>query len=311
MENEKQQITIHEALNERDIDAFWEQLHIYLKRDIIPDPEDEDRAYFLGEDYRAGIQKAHDRLDDRSHYLFFYRDGKNIGIAMPVIYNTEDEKCLIMEFCVYPEYRGNGTGRQCAGELLKWARQKGAAYAELNCGGDERRPRFWKSVGFVPNGVDQWGEPLMIYTPEEQVSYTVEVMTDPKDWQLLKLENGLMAEIGEKIMTEEQQERLQEAVKNGKITFFLAKRGYRAVGMCSVARCYSAFCGSDIGKFADLFVEPAFRSKGIAKMLVEAAQAWSSKQGFAKLTACCTPHYKNMYKVLGFKEPMEGSLVLR
>lgn len=168
MEN---QIQIREAVTEHEVAAFWEQLRIYFKRDIFPDPEDEDRAYFLSDtEYRAHMQKIHDRPQDRCYYLFFQRDGQDIGFAMPVIFTTEDGKCFIMEFCVLPEFRGNGTGRACARALLSWAKERGALYAELNCGGDERRPRFWRSVGFIENGADEWGEPLMILPPRERSS---------------------------------------------------------------------------------------------------------------------------------------------
>ena len=39
----KNQITIREAITEADIAAFWEQLHTYHLRDIVPAPEDENR----------------------------------------------------------------------------------------------------------------------------------------------------------------------------------------------------------------------------------------------------------------------------
>ena len=69
----------------------------------------------------------------------------------------------------------------------------------------------------------------------------MEVLDDPTDWQLLKLENGFKIEIGEEVLEEEKKKQLQQAIKEGKITFFVAKRGYRAVGMCSVAKYYSSF----------------------------------------------------------------------
>lgn len=138
----KNQISIREAITEADAAAFWEQLRIYFKRDIFPDPADEDRAYFLSTEYRAQIQKIHDRPQDRCRYLFFHRDGQDIGFAMPVIFTTEDGKCFIMEFCVYPAFRGNGTGKACAGALLEWAKENGARYAELNYSSNERRRRF-------------------------------------------------------------------------------------------------------------------------------------------------------------------------
>lgn len=296
----KNQISIREAITEADAAAFWEQLRIYFKRDIFPDPADEDRAYFLSTEYRAQIQKVHDRPEDRCRYLFFHRDGQDIGFAMPVIFTTEDGKCFIMEFCVYPAFRGNGTGKACAGALLEWAEENGARYAELNCGSNERRLRFWQRMGFVKNGADEWGEPLMLLPPKEDAPITVDILSDAEDWQLLKLENGFLAEIGEDPLTEEKQERLQQAIRNGKITFFLAKRGYRAVGMCSVSPCFSTFSCADTGVFDDFYIEPVFRKKGIARKLAQSAQAWCQENGIASLTVCCAPCDEEMYQSLGF-----------
>ena len=155
MEN---QITIREAVTETDVSVFSEQLHNYHKRDIFPNPDSEDLEYFLGSEYHDHMMKIHSRLQDRCYFLFFHRDGQDIGFAMPVIYTTEDGKCFIMEYCVYPEFRGNGTGKACARVLLDWVRENGAFYAELNYGGDKRREQFWQSVGFIKtvpmNGVN-------------------------------------------------------------------------------------------------------------------------------------------------------------
>lgn len=145
-------ITIQEALTEWETERFWQQLRLYQARDLFPDPASEERAYFLGEGYRAAIEKLHDQPQDRCRYLFFCRDGQEVGFALPMLRLAGDGNCFIMEFCIYPGLRGRGVGRACAAALLAWARERGAAYAELNCGGPERRLRFWKSVGFLPNG---------------------------------------------------------------------------------------------------------------------------------------------------------------
>jgi len=297
MEN---QITIREAVTETDVAAFWEQLHIYHKRDIFPTPDSEDLEYFLGSEYYDHMMKIHSRPQDRCYYLFFHRDGQDIGFAMPVIYTTEDGKCFIMEYCVYPEFRGNSTGKECARALLDWARENGALYAELNHGSNERRQHFWESVGFVENGADEWGEPLMILPPAEDIPITVEILAEPEDWQLGKLENGFMKEIGEEPATEEKQEQLAQAIRDGKITFFVAKRGYRAVGMCSVAKCFSTFACTDTGVFDDFYIEPVFRKKGVARKLAKAAQNWSKENVLASLTVCCAPCDEGMYQALGF-----------
>ena len=297
----KNQITVREAITENDVAVFWEQLHIYHRRDIFPDTGNEDLEYFLGSEYHDHMMKIHGRPQDRCCFLFFRRGGQDIGFAVPVIYTSEDSKCFIMEFCVYPEFRGNGTGKECAAVLLDWARENGALYAELNCGSNERRRRFWESVGFVGNGADEWGEPLMLLPPTENIPITVEVLADPEDWQLKKLENGFLKEIGEQTLTEEQQEQLQRAIRGGKITFFVAKRGCRAVGMCSVAKCFSTFSCADTGVFDDFYIEPVFRRKGIARKLAEAAQAWCKENGLASLTVTCAPCDEKMYQSLGFE----------
>ena len=297
MEN---QITIREAVTETDVAVFWEQLHIYHKRDIFPEPASEDLEYFLGSEYCDHMMKIHSRPQDRCYYLFFHRDGQDIGFAMPVIFTSEDGKCFIMEYCVYPEFRGNGTGKECAKVLLNWAEENGALYAELNHSSNERRRHFWETVGFIENGADEWGEPLMILPPAENVPITVEVLADPKDWQLKKLENGFLKEIGESPATEEKQEQLTQAILDGKITFFVAKRGYRAVGMCSVAKCFSTFVCTDTGVFDDFYIEPVFRRKGIARKLAQAAQNWCKENDLASLTVCCAPCDEGMYQALGF-----------
>ena len=115
MEN---QITIREAITETDVALFWEQLHTYHKRDIFMDSDKEDLEYFLGQAYRDHMMKIYGRPQNRCFFLFFHRGGQDIGFAMPVIFTTEDGKCFIMEFCVYPEFRGSGTEKACAGTLL-------------------------------------------------------------------------------------------------------------------------------------------------------------------------------------------------
>ena len=297
----KNQIIIREAISEADTAAFWEQLHSYHKRDIFPDPEDENLKHFLSDtEYRVQIEHVHNRLQDRCYYLFFERNGQDIGFALPAIFTSEDGKCFILEFCIFPDFRGGGTGRECAAVLLEWAKEHGARYAELNYGGDERRLRFWRRIGFVENGVDEWGEPLMLLPPAETVPFTVEILKDPVDWQLLKLENGFKREIGEESLTKIQQKQLQKAVREGRITFFFAKRGYRAVGMCSVAAYYSTFSCSNVGVFEDFYIEPAFRNRGTARKLTEAAQSWCRENDIASLTVCCAACDEAMYQALGF-----------
>ncbi len=135
---------------------------------------------------------------------------------------------------------------------------------------------------------------------EKDVPIVIKVLAEPEDWQLEKLENGFLKEIGEQPPSEEQWAQLSQAIRDGRITFFFAMRGYRAVGMCSVVKHFSTFACTDTGVFEDFYVEPAFRKKGIARMLVQAAQNWSREQGLSSLTVCCAPCDEQMYQSLGF-----------
>ena len=304
MENK---ITVREAITEKDKAKFWEELSAYFKRDLFPE-DSEDREYFLGSEYREHMEEIHERETDKAYYTFFCRAGEDIGFAVPVIFTSEDGKCFIMEFCVLPQYRGNGTGKDCAAALMDWAYERGSEYFELNSGGHERRERFWGGLGFIQNGHDEWGEALMIMPPKGDVSFTAELLRDSDDWQLLKLENGFKLEIGEEALSEEMQTALQEAVKEGKITFFIAKRGYRAVGMCSVTKVYSTFVCADTAVFEDFYIEPAFRKKGIAHLLASAAQQWCKENGIASISVTCADCDVGMYRALGFDTKLGTTL---
>ena len=301
------EITIKELTTQEETARFWEKLHAYFRRDMFPEGEpdrEESLDYFLGEEYRGAIGKRHDRPVDRLYYLAFLRSGAEIGYAMPASFPSEDGKWFIMEFWVEPELRGGGTGTACARALLAWAGARGASYFELNAEEEPRR-RFWAALGFAPNGTDEWGNPCMLLPPEEALPLRVERLTDPDGpelgWQLLKLENSFLAEIREEPLTGEKKERLADAVRAGRIAFFLALRGTRAVGMCSVSPCFSTFACGETGVFDDFYVEPPFRRQGAARMLARAAQGWCRERGMASLTVGCSAGDVGMYRALGFE----------
>lgn len=121
----KNQITIREAVTENDAAAFWEQLHAYHKRDIFMDSDKEELEYFLGQAYRDHMMNIYGRPQDRCFFLFFHRGGQDIGFAMPVIFNTEDGKCFIMDSA---STRSSGAAaREKRVQQRFWAGQKNTA----------------------------------------------------------------------------------------------------------------------------------------------------------------------------------------
>ena len=152
-------ICIEEIPAER-ISEFWD-IHIkYLVDDGIISDE-EDIAYFTGEEYR-GILKDHmTRSTDKQHMVYFCRDGKRIGAASYCTYQSENGKCFILDYWIFPQFRGNGTGHRCFTALEQYTKADGAKYYELNSM-KEDSIRFWKSIGFAENGKDEYDMLLFI-----------------------------------------------------------------------------------------------------------------------------------------------------
>ena len=134
----------------------------------------------------------------------------------------------------------------------------------------------------------------------ESVSFCVEQLTDVQNEQLRRLICSFRAEIGEPPLNEHAYDRLIAAARIGRIRFFTAWRGEQMVGMCSVAACYSTFACGETGVLDDFYIEPAFRKRGIARMLTRAAQDFCRQHGMASLTVCCAPCDEDMYQSLGF-----------
>jgi GNAT superfamily N-acetyltransferase len=141
---------------------FWAQHLQYLTDDIRISAEE--KAYFGGDAYRSVLQEHMLRPKDRHHMVYFVKDGSRIGAAQYTTYQSEDGKCFILDFWVFPAYRGNGTGHACFEALRAYTKKDGAVYYALNTEGAQRI-RFWKSLGFVENGTDAYGAGLFIHRP--------------------------------------------------------------------------------------------------------------------------------------------------
>ncbi|MBO4889296.1 MAG: GNAT family N-acetyltransferase [Firmicutes bacterium] len=155
---------ILEEIPVEEMDAFWEKHIRYLVEDgIITDPEDID--YFSGDEYRSVILEHMRREKDKHHLVYFVCEGKRIGAASYCIYQ-EDGQCFILDFWIFRQFRGMGTGHYCYYALEEAARAAGAKYFQMNI----HTPlafRFWKAFGYKEAGADEWGDPLYEMRPDD------------------------------------------------------------------------------------------------------------------------------------------------
>ena len=94
---------------------------------------------------------ARDR--DRQHMVWFRENGERIGAASFCTYGSEGGKCFILDFWVFPRFRGNGTGHRCFEALERYTKADGAVFYELNSTKEasiRSRPISWWPIPPVP-----------------------------------------------------------------------------------------------------------------------------------------------------------------
>ena len=149
-----------EEIPVENIDEFWE-IHIkYLVEDGIVTDE-EDIEYFEGDEYRETIESNMKSPEDPHHMIYFVEGGRRVGAAQYNTFSDEGGKCYLMDFWVFPEFRGDGMGHRCFEVLEERTKKEGATSYEINSE-KEDSVRFWKSLGFIENGTDEWGMPLFV-----------------------------------------------------------------------------------------------------------------------------------------------------
>ncbi|WP_066498230.1 GNAT family N-acetyltransferase [Abyssisolibacter fermentans] len=136
-----------------DIDYFWKKRNEYMLEDIIPNIEygasltKEGIEWFFSDNYKNHIMNLYKRSIDPLYIIFFYQENINVGFVDFVIYNSEDGKCFILDYCIHKGYRNNGFGKEAFELLEQEIIRKGAVYINLNVS-NHRNENFWKTNGF-------------------------------------------------------------------------------------------------------------------------------------------------------------------
>ena len=123
--------------------------------------------------------------------------------------------------------------------------------------------------------------------------------------KLWELHKAYKAAIREDSPSDADRERLEEAIRDGRIRFYGAWDGDELAGCCSVAIGFSTFNYAECGTFEDFYIVPRYRHQGIARELVRLAR---TESGVSSLTVGCADCDKAMYTALGFTVPL-GNLL--
>lgn len=117
---------------------------------------------------------------------------------------------------------------------------------------------------------------------------------------LVLLLNAYKREIGEVQLTEDDQNRIRQAIREGRIIFFVAVER-RMIGMCSLSLAFSTFGGGrPCGVFEDFYIVPESRKTGIASRLTEYLFREARKRSCSSVIVGCSPSDVPMYRHLGF-----------
>jgi GNAT superfamily N-acetyltransferase len=119
--------------------------------------------------------------------------------------------------------------------------------------------------------------------------------------RILPLLNAYMREIGEAPLDKDGANRIREAIRSGRISFFVAEEKGTPVGMCSLSTAFSTFAGGrEMGVFEDFYVIPERRKQGIAGMLTEYVFGEAKKRSCSSVIVGCCRTDVPMYQHLGF-----------
>lgn len=107
-----------------------------------------------------------------------------------------------------------------------------------------------------------------------------------------RLTDEIIDAIGEKpfnIDLAETSARCRRFLEQGAYTVYKADDTKRFVGFIALCESHALYAEGAFGIIQELYVDPAYRSRGIGKRLVEAAVAHGKKQGWKRLEVCTPP----------------------
>lgn len=265
---------LHECTDAQEQECFLEKLRATLGESA------EKRLEMYG--MRLKLQRPGDRGG-----LHCLELGAGDELALVSLGGVEEKRLLICEAVMRED-----ASRKA---VVDWGFERGIEYAELAAGEDAER---WERLGFVKNGMDGEGRAMLLLPPAGDAPMTVGLANGIEEFWALIL--GLFAERGGRAPDGMGRSRMIGAMSAGRVAFITVRRQGRPVGLCSVSRCFSSLTCWDAGVLDDIYIEPAFRGRGVEGMLVEKAAEYCRKQGIQSLSV--TGAQAQRLRGLGFTE---------
>ena len=108
---------------------------------------------------------------------------------------------------------------------------------------------------------------------------------------------------------------LKKAIPEGSFRSWLACDNGRVVAGGAVVICAWPAHAYDLecrrATILNVYTEPEYRCRGIARQIMQTMIAWCTQQGFARVTLHASEHGRHLYESLGFEPSNEMRLTLR
>ncbi len=108
---EERDLEIQIVNSEEEFKLFWNMYYEYMNRDVFPNDElgleltEEDTKWFFSIEHKSHMYGLFSRDIDRAYPTFFLRNNKIVGFCSYCTYHSEDGKCFIVDYCIFPEFR--------------------------------------------------------------------------------------------------------------------------------------------------------------------------------------------------------------
>lgn len=136
----------------------------------------------------------------------------------------------------------------------------------------------------------------------QETTTTVTRAFEPDMPALLEILGAFLAAIDDPPLDETSTRRMEAAIRDGKIRFFLARQSDTVVGVCSLTIGFSTYHASPFGVMEDFYIVPEKRKTGIARIMMTRLLSEAEQEGCRSVLLGCGDQDMGLYESFGFKK---------